>query len=127
MNDQAAPGGEGGPVPVRPDIGVARQMGIVGGAVTVKWGASLCRHAAFELLDVEPSRRLEDGIPSALEHIDDVRVSDLHVWSLGRGARGCIVTLVSSTPRDSAHYRERLASFGLAHLTVEVRRCEGHA
>lgn len=103
-------------------------MGIVGGLVIVKWGASLCKHAAFDLLDVEPSPRLEEGIRSALEHIDDVRVSDLHVWSLGRGARGCIVTLVSSTPRDSAHYRERLAPFGLAHLTVEVRQCrEGHA
>jgi cation diffusion facilitator family transporter len=103
-------------------------MGIVGGLVIVKWGVSLCKHAAFELLDVEPSPRLEDGIRSTLEHIDDVRVSDLHVWSLGQGARGCIVTLVSSTPRDSAHYRERLAPFGLSHLTVEVRQCrEGHA
>ena len=103
-------------------------MGIVGGLVIVKWGASLCKHAAFDLLDVETSSRLEDGIRTTLEHIDDVRVSDLHVWSLGRGARGCIVTLVSSTPRESAHYRERLAPFGLAHLTVEVRQCrEGHA
>jgi cation diffusion facilitator family transporter len=103
-------------------------MGIVGGLVIVKWGASLCKQAAFDLLDVETSPRLEDGIRSTLEHIDDVRVSDLHVWSLGRGARGCIVTLVSSTPRESAHYRERLAPFGLAHLTVEVRQCrDGHA
>jgi cation diffusion facilitator family transporter len=102
-------------------------MGIVGGVIIVKWGASLCKHAAFDLLNVELSTRLEDGIRSTLEHLDDVRVSDLHVWSLGRGARGCVVTLISAAPRESAFYRERLAHFGLAHLTVEVRRCtDGH-
>lgn len=103
-------------------------MGIVGGLVIVNWGATLCKQAAFDLLDVEPSPRLEEGIRSTLEHVDDVRVSDLHVWSLGHGARGCIVSLVSSSPRDSAHYRQLLAPFGLAHLTVEVQRSrDGHA
>jgi cation diffusion facilitator family transporter len=103
-------------------------MGIVGGVVILKWGANLCKHAAFDLLDVELSPRLEQGIRSALESIDDVVVSDLHVWSLGRGARGCIVTIISSVPHDPAHYRRQLAPFGLAHLTVEVQRCEhGHA
>jgi Co/Zn/Cd efflux system component len=102
-------------------------MGIVGGLVILQWGAGLCKHAAFDLLDVEPSARLEEGIRAALERIDDVRVSDLHVWSIGRGQRACIVTLISSTPRESAHYRERLAPFGLGHLTVEVLRCtDGH-
>ena len=102
-------------------------MGIVGGVIIVKCGASLCKHAAFDLLNVELSTRLEDGIRSTLERLDDVRVSDLHVWSLGRGARGCVVTLISAAPRESAFYREQLARFGLAHLTVEVRRCtDGH-
>jgi cation diffusion facilitator family transporter len=102
-------------------------MGIVGGLVILKWGVGLCRHAAFELLDVEPSARLEQDIRSTLEGIDDVRVSDLHVWSIGRGQRACIVTLISSTPRECAHYRESLERFGLGHLTVEVLRCrDGH-
>lgn len=103
-------------------------MGIVGGLVILRWGVALCKHAAFDLLDVELSPRLEDGIRSTLERIDDVRVSDLHVWSLGRGDRGCIVSLVSSTPRESSFYKRELGRFGLAHLTVEVARCtEGHA
>jgi len=98
-------------------------MGIVGSLVILKWGAGLCKHAAFELLDVEPSGRLEQSIRGALERIDDVRVSDLHVWPLGGGKRACIVTLISSTPRESLHYRECLRPFGLGHLTVEVLRC----
>jgi cation diffusion facilitator family transporter len=97
-------------------------MGIVGGVVILKWGLSLCKHAAFELLDVDLSSSLEDGIRSTLEGIDDVRVRDLHVWSLGRGARGCIISLVSSTPRECAFYKQRLGRFGLMHLTVEVAR-----
>jgi cation diffusion facilitator family transporter len=102
-------------------------MGIVGGVLILKWGATLCRHAAFDLLNVELSPLLEDEVRATLEHIDDVRVSDLHVWSLGSGARGCVVTLSSGMPRDSVFYRERLARFGLAHLTVEVRRrSDGH-
>ena len=102
-------------------------MGIVGGIVILKWGFSLCKHAAFELLDVELSPKLEDSIRSTLEQIDDVRVRDLHVWSLGRGLRACIVTLISGQPREPAHYREQLAPFGLGHLTVEVMRCtDGH-
>jgi Co/Zn/Cd efflux system component len=100
-------------------------MGIVGSLVILKWGVGLCRHAAFELLDVEPSAHLEEDIRSTLEKIDDVRVSDLHVWSIGGGRRACIVTLISTTPRECSHYRERLAPFGLGHLTVEVLRCSG--
>jgi len=103
-------------------------MGIVGGVVILKWGVSLCKHAAFDLLDVDLSSSLEDGIRAALERIDDVRVSDLHVWSLGRGDRGCIISLASSAPRESSFYKQQLGRFRLAHLTVEVARCtDGHA
>lgn len=95
--------------------------GIVGGLVILQWGAGLCRSAAAELLDVVPSPRIEDDICAALEQVDDVRVTDLHVWSLGGGARSCVVTLVTAAPRELASYRAALASFGLAHLTIEVQ------
>jgi cation diffusion facilitator family transporter len=101
--------------------------GILGGLVILKWGAGLSRSTAFELLDVAPSSLLEDEIRSALEALDDVRVRDLHVWSLGGGAKSCVVTLITSVPHDSHRYREVLAPFELAHLTIEIQRCEvGH-
>ncbi len=102
--------------------------GIVGGLVIVKWGVALCRRAAAELLDIAPPGALEEEVRRALESIDDVRVVDLHVWSLGGGATGCIVTIVSAEPRHSDSYRARLAGFNLAHLTIEVQqRAEGRA
>jgi cation diffusion facilitator family transporter len=101
--------------------------GIVGGLVILKWGAGLSRNAAFELLDVSPSSAIEDEIRVVLEALDDVRVRDLHVWSLGGGRKSCVVTVVTSAPREVRRYREALARFELAHLTIEVQRCEeGH-
>ncbi len=96
--------------------------GIVGGVVILAWGVGLCRNTGMALLDVEPSPALARNIRSALEAVDDVRVRDLHVWAIGRGARSCIATVVSATPRDVTEYRQRLAGFGLAHLTIEVQR-----
>jgi cation diffusion facilitator family transporter len=96
--------------------------GVVGGLVILRWGFGLCRSAAFELLDVSPSTRLHEEIRGALESAGDVRVSDLRVWSLGGGARNCVVTVTSAAPRAAGDYRQRLASFALAHLTIEVRR-----
>lgn len=101
--------------------------GLVGAVVILKWGASLLRDTAFELLDVDPSASLETDVRESLESLDDVRVLDLHVWSLGRGARSCVATLMTAAPREPTWYREALAGFGLAHVTIEVRRCsEGH-
>ncbi len=97
--------------------------GIVGGVVILKWGSGLCRSAAFELLDVDLSSALEEKIRTAREKIDDVRVSDLHIWSLGHGAKSCVVTVVSAAPREAQEYREHLSTFGLSHLTIEVQRC----
>ena len=97
--------------------------GIVGGLMILKWGLGLSRAAAFELLDVDPSSTLTQDIRAALEALDDVRVRDLHVWSIGRGAKSCVVTVVTSEPCEVDRYRKQLAAFHLAHLTIEVQRC----
>ena len=98
--------------------------GIVGGLVIAKWSFGLCKASAFELLDVDVSASLQVEIREALERIDDVRVRDLHVWSLGRGARSCVVTVVSAHPREVSEYRHRILEvYPLTHLTIEVEQC----
>lgn len=103
-------------------------MGIVGGVIIVWWATTLCRQAARQLLDVVSSPAHERLVREKLEAVDDVRVADLHVWELGPNRRSCIVSLVTSTPRDVDYYRETvLAALPVAHLTIEVHRCElGH-
>ena len=99
-------------------------MGILGGVVITWWAVGLCRQASGQLLDVVSSPRHESVVRQKLEAIDDVRVADLHVWELGPGRRGCIVSLVTSTPRDVDYYRDTvLGAIGLAHLTIEVHNC----
>jgi Co/Zn/Cd efflux system component len=100
-------------------------MGFVGGAVILWWTASLCRMASRQLLDVVSSPAHEQLVKARLEAIDDVRIADLHVWELGPGRRSCIVSLVTAAPRGVDFYREAvLAALDVAHLTIEVHRCE---
>jgi len=102
--------------------------GIAGACLILHWGARLCRAAAGQLLDLVPSGETKAAVRARLEAIDDVRVADLHLWEMAPGRLGCIVSLVSSEPRDIAYYRDLLlAQWPLAHLTVEVHRCPaGH-
>jgi len=100
-------------------------MGVVAGVVIVVWAAGLCRQASRQLLDVVSSPKHEDVVRKQLEGIDDVQVADLHVWELGPGRRSCIVSIVTSSPRDVDFYRTRvLAALAIAHLTIEIHRCE---
>ncbi len=100
-------------------------MGLVGGVVIVWWAVGLCRQASRQLLDVVSSPRHEDIVRRRLEAIDDVKVADLHVWELGPGRRSCIVSVVTSAPRELAYYRDAvLAALPVAHLTIEIHRCE---
>lgn len=95
--------------------------GIIGGIVILSWAFGLCRHASHELLDFRRGDANEATIRSTLEELGDVHVHDLHVWSLGRGRLGCIVTLVSPTPRRPAVYRALiLERCPISHLTIEV-------
>jgi cation diffusion facilitator family transporter len=99
--------------------------GVLGGVLILHWGAGLCRVAALDLLDAAAPEHMEQAIRSELQAGQDV-VRDLHVWSLGEAHYGCVATLISDAPREPKHYHDRLARFGLAHLTVEVQRCPDH-
>lgn len=102
-------------------------MGIIGGLVILRWGIGLCRDSARQLLDVVPSTTTAEAIRARVEELDDARVADLHLWEIGPGRNGCIVSLVTATPKDAGFYRQAILSVStLAHLTVEVQRCPDH-
>ncbi|PSH65693.1 cation transporter [Phyllobacterium brassicacearum] len=96
-------------------------MGIVGALVIAKWSWGLIRDAGGVLLDYVPSNEdLPEEIRSALEEEGDM-ITDLHVWQLGPGHHGAIVSLVSEHPKAPSSYREKLAHIhDLSHVTVEV-------
>ncbi|GGC61056.1 CDF family Co(II)/Ni(II) efflux transporter DmeF [Chelatococcus reniformis] len=96
-------------------------IGIVGALVIARWSWGLIRDAGGVLLDYVPADEdLPDEIRQAVEQNGD-RIIDLHVWRLGPGHHGAIVSLVSDAPKAPSHYREKLAHIhDLSHLTVEV-------
>jgi len=94
--------------------------------VIVKWAIDLTRDSVRHLLDVTPSFEAAAEVRKRLEAIKDVQVADLHLWDVAPGLSTCMTTLVTSTPRDTAVYRDAiLAVTPVTHLTVEVRRCPG--
>lgn len=101
---------------------------IVGALVIVKWAVNLCRRSGYQLLDTIPHGIEEARVRQALEAIDDVKVADLHVWDMGPGRVACIVSLVTSAPREVEAYREVVRSVVQpSHLTIEIHRCgRGH-
>jgi cation diffusion facilitator family transporter len=99
-------------------------MGLVGGLVVLRWAVGLSRSAGRQLLDATASTELEAQVKALLETIDDVRVADIHSWEVGPGRRACIVSILTSFPRDVAEYRERiLERWPFAHLNIEIHRC----
>lgn len=98
-------------------------VGVLGALVIAHWSWRLIRDSGAVLLDAVPDRALERAIRERLEVGHD-RIADLHVWHLGPGHQGAIVSLVSDSPEPVEHYRARLEALPqLSHLTIEVHRC----
>ena len=100
-------------------------IGIVGALVIAHWSWGLIRDAGAVLLDATPNKALAEAIKSRLEVGHD-SIADLHIWRLGPGHHGAIVSLVSDSPEPVEHYRDKLSGMReLSHLTIEVHRCAG--
>ncbi|MHC1998887.1 CDF family Co(II)/Ni(II) efflux transporter DmeF [Methylobacterium sp. CM6241] len=101
-------------------------MGLVGAAVIVAWSWSLIRSTGATLLDAVPDRNLAHSVRTRLETNGDT-ITDLHLWRLGPGHTGLIVSLVSDHPQEPAAYKAKLADLeGLSHITVEANLCPNH-
>jgi cation diffusion facilitator family transporter len=95
--------------------------GFIGALVIANWSFGLLRDTGSILLDRTPDPRLAEKVRSVVESEGD-RVTDLHLWRLGPGHLGAIVSVATSGAREPAHYRKRLAKFAdLSHVTVEVQ------
>jgi cation diffusion facilitator family transporter len=96
--------------------------GLIGACVIASWSFGLIRDTGAILLDMTPDRALADRIRGLVEREGD-EVTDLHLWRLGPGHMGAIVSVATHSSRETADYRQRLAVLpSLSHLTVEVVR-----
>jgi cation diffusion facilitator family transporter len=78
------------------------------------------RAAGAILLDRIPDRRLADQMRTTIEN-DGSTVTDLHLWRLGPGHLGAIVSVCPTEDHASDYYRAKLARFhALSHVTIEI-------
>ncbi|WP_312362759.1 CDF family Co(II)/Ni(II) efflux transporter DmeF [Ensifer sp.] len=96
-------------------------MGIVGALVIARWSWGLIRDAGGVLLDYIPDG---EDLPAEISEIiaaEGAEIIDLHVWQLGPGHHGAIVSIVAEMPMAPSHYRKKLSAISdLSHVTVEV-------
>ena len=103
--------------------------GIVGSFVILNWAYVLAVDTSANLLDLNPDMKLTHHLREKLESDGSV-VNDLHVWRLGPGHLGSIISVTppsdaggSGVTKNAVYYKQRLVGFrALSHTTVEVTK-----
>ena len=99
-------------------------MGIVGAILVTIWAWGLLRDAGRVLLDAEMDAPVVAEVREVIEQGEvPARITDLHVWRVGRGKFACVVSVVTHADVDGEHFRQALGIHEeLVHVTVEVQR-----
>ena len=72
------------------------------------------------LLDMVPDKATTQHVRAAIEDEGDELVN-VHLWRLGPGHLGAILSVVTRSNHTAAFYREKLAHLrSLSHVTVEL-------
>jgi cation diffusion facilitator family transporter len=96
--------------------------GIIGACVIASWSYGLIRDTGAILLDRIPDSRLAKDVRSLIES-DGSTLADLHLWRLGPGHLGAIVSVCPKEGRTADYYRAKLARYrSLSHVTIEIHR-----
>jgi cation diffusion facilitator family transporter len=98
---------------------------LVGAFVIASWAYGLIRDSGMVLLDADADPHLSGAIKSTIEQDLGARVADLHLWRLGPGHHGLIVSLISPDPTTAEQIKTSLRQHypDLSHVTVEVAIC----
>jgi len=95
--------------------------GIIGAAVIASWSYGLIRDTGAILLDMNPDRGMAERMRATVE-TDGDRLTDLHLWRLGPGHLGAILSVATQRQRGPEYYQSLLRRFrSLSHVTVEVQ------
>jgi cation diffusion facilitator family transporter len=98
--------------------------GLIGSVVIAHWSYGLLRDTSRVLLDAELGEKRRESVRKRIEADADNRVTDLHLWRVGPRHLAAIISVVTRSPREPAHYKQLLANDpDLVHITVEVHRC----
>jgi cation diffusion facilitator family transporter len=99
-------------------------MGVAGAVLIIFWARGLLRDSGRVLLDAEMDSPVVEEVREVIERGEvPARITDLHVWRVGRARYACIVSVLTSSRMDGDYFRRLLGAHEeLAHITVEVKQ-----
>jgi cation diffusion facilitator family transporter len=102
-------------------------VGLAGSVVIAHWSVGLARSAGRTLLDSHDDSALEESVRQRLDAAATrTAVTDLHLWRLGPGRYGLMVSLHGPNPGTPDQLRARLADLPqLVHVTIEINPTSG--
>lgn len=103
-------------------------MGIVGAVLVAVWAKGLIVETSKVLMDREMDHPVVDEIREVVEtagDAGDTRITDLHVWRVGKKVYSCAMTVVTHDAELTPDVvRERLSVHEeIVHSTIEIHRC----
>jgi len=95
--------------------------GIIGALVILSWSYTLIKDTGAILLDMNPGASMVEKVEAIVNESGD-QLLDLHIWRLGPGHFGAVVSVATrEAGRGPVYYHELLSQQeGLSHITVEV-------
>jgi cation diffusion facilitator family transporter len=96
--------------------------GLCGAVVIAAWSYGLVRDTGAVLLDMNPDQAMAERMRAVIE-TDGDQLTDFHVWRLGPGHLGAVLSVATNRERGSEYYQSLLNRFrALSHVTIEVQR-----
>lgn len=97
-------------------------MGMVGAVLVAIWSVGLLKQSGRVLLDAEMNDPVVEEIREVVAALPQpARITDLHLWRVGKSSYACILSLASSNELTPELVRQRLQVHEeLAHITVEI-------
>lgn len=99
-------------------------MGIVGSVLVFVWAISLIKQSGKILLDAEMDAPIVEEVIEVINALEkNIIIEDLHVWRVGKGKFGCILTLNSNDTIDIDDIKKELSIHEeLVHISVEIKK-----
>jgi cation diffusion facilitator family transporter len=102
-------------------------MGLVGAVLVAVWAKNLVAETGKVLLDREMDHPVVDEIREVVEVSTEglqTRITDLHVWRVGKQSYSCALTVVThDTQLTAQQVRTQLAQHAeIVHSTIEIHR-----
>ena len=100
-------------------------LGIVGAVLVAQWSWGLIRETGKTLLDAEMEHPVVKEIQEVVEELDNqITITDLHVWKVGRIKFSCILSLNTVNDSLTAEVVRKALSIHeeIVHISVEINK-----